>query len=401
MSARTLEIMLGGIIPIELESIAAVKLVELLGVGGFGSVWKVADVSERIYLLKIIQNVEPDSQMAERVRLEAQVVIPSEHIIPVIGLREWDESTYLILFEYFQGKSLDKILTTKELTKEQKRDVFRQILIGVSDAHRCNIIHRDLKPANILVGDRGLVKIIDFGISKFKDRPLTKGREFLGTIPYIAPELFVYGARVADAQADIYALGHIFYEFITGQHFWVHKCWQLEDFANYLDRIPTPTEGIDLTDFVSDLYTNAASVLAGMVKINPNERFSSVNDVITELGYVPYLPGLPKDLHLRYPLLIVESGSNREARTLVNISENGTLVMGRADLAGSNDSISRRHLEFSRVGDLYFVRDLGSKNGTLLKGLMLQPNDPPTPIQHGDRLKVGDVFLRFVLLKNT
>jgi serine/threonine-protein kinase len=401
MSARTLEVMVGGIIPIEIESVAEVILLELLGVGGFGSAWKVADASKKIYLLKIIQNVEPDSQMAERVRLEAQVAIPSDHIIPVIGLQQWDESTYLILFEYFQGQSLDKILATKELTHEQKRDIFRQILIGVSDAHRCNIIHRDLKPANILVGDRGQVKIIDFGISKFKDRPLTKGYEFLGTIPYIAPELFEHGAIVADAQADIYALGHIFYELITGQHFWIHKRWQLEDFAKYLDRIPTPTEGIDLTDFVGDLYSNAASVLAGMVKIDPNERFSSVNDVMTELGYVPYLPELPKDLYLRYPLLIVESGSNREARTLVNIPEGETLVMGRADLAGSNDSISRRHLEFSRVGDRYFVRDLGSKNGTLVKGLVLKPNAEPTPIQHGDRIKVGDVFLRFVLLKKS
>lgn len=401
MSERTLEIMVGGRVPMEIGTVAEVRLLELLGIGGFGSVWKVADcATEKIYVLKLIQNIEPGSVMAERVRLEAEVSIPSEYIIPVMGLRQWDPSTYLLLFEYFPGKSLDRILGANLLKREQRRDIFRQTLVGVADAHRCNVIHRDLKPANILVGDNGQVKLIDFGMSKFKDQRLTKGNEIMGTVPYIAPELLIYGAIVADAQADIYALGHILYELATGQHFWVRKRWrQLEDFVLYLSQTPPPTEGIDLSDFHCDLYPNAASVLSRMVKIDPNQRFSSIDDVMTDLGYVPYMPELPLDLHLRYPLLIVESGSNRGARTLVNISEGGFLVMGRADIAGGDESISRRHLEFSRSGNQYFVRDVGSKNGTLLRGLALKLGAAPTPIQHSDRIKVGDVFLRFVFLR--
>lgn len=382
MSERTLEIMVGGRVSVEIGTVAEVRLQELLGVGGFGSVWKVTDcATDKLYVLKVIQNIEPGSLMAERVRLEAKVSIPSEYIIPVMGLRQWNPSTYLLLFEYFPGKPLDKILAAGLLKREQKRDIFRQTLVGVADAHRCNIIHRDLKPANILVDDNGQVRLIDFGISKFKERRLTKDNEIMGSIRYMALEVVEYGAKVADARADIYALGHILYEVATGQHFWVRKRWrQLEDFVRYLRQTPPPTEAIDLSDFHCHLYSNAASVLSRMVKIDPNQRFDSADDVMTNLGYVPYIPELPLDLHLRYPLLIVESGSNKGAKTLVNIPEGGCLVMGRADIAGGDDSISRRHLEFSYSGNQYFVRDLGSKNGTLLRGLALKPGTPPTPI---------------------
>ncbi|BAZ38982.1 serine/threonine protein kinase [Calothrix sp. NIES-4101] len=398
---QPLEIMLGGRILINIPPIVEVELLELLGVGGFGSVWKVMDTATHdIYVLKIIQNIPPGSLLADRVRLEAEVSIPSEYIIPVRGLRQWDDKTYLLLFEYFAGKSLDKVLAVGSLSSLQKRNIFQEILIGVGDAHRCNIIHRDLKPANILVSDAGQVKLIDFGISKFKDYRLTGDRELFGTLPYLAPEILIYGAKVADARADIYALGHIFYQLAMGEHFWYRKGWrELENFINYLRQVPAPLEAIDLSDFHCDFFPSAAYVLSRMVKVEPNQRFTSVDEILGELGYATYVPSIPDDLHLRYPLLIVESGNSKGTRSLINIGDGGVLLMGRAEIAGANDSISRRHLEFSRRGNDYFVRDLGSKNGTLVRGITLTPYAAPTKILHSDRIKVGDVFLRFVFLR--
>ncbi|MCE2699308.1 MAG: FHA domain-containing serine/threonine-protein kinase [Nostocales cyanobacterium LE14-WE4] len=408
MAGKTLSIMVGGRIPVNTGIVVEVELQELLGSGGFGSAWKVTDCATGTpYVLKIIQGIKPGSVDAERVRLEASVSVPSEYIVPVVGLCEWDPSTFLILFEYFHSQSLDKWLEVGTLTNDQKKAVFKQILTGVADAHRCNIIHRDLKPANILVSDDSKVKLIDFGISKFKGKGVTISGAIFGTPAYMSPELLLLGSKVADARADIYALGHIFYEIAMGKHFWTHKGWaELGDLVGYLAATPTPTEGIELSDFYCGFYENATNVLRQMVKIEPNERYFSVDDIMTDLGYIPNLPEPPKDLNLRYPLLIVESGSNRGARTLVNIENTGSLVLGREDLAGADGSISRRqgkgangHLEFSRSGDRYFVRDLGSKNGIMVRGIALDAEVPPMEIRHADRIKVGDIFLRFAFLR--
>lgn len=401
MSSRTLQVMVGGRIPVEISSVTEVELVELLGSGGFGSAWKVADcASGDFYVLKIIQGIIPGSVMAERVRLEAEVSIPSEHIVKVIGLREWDPSTFLILFEFFPGKSLDKLLEADALTSEQKKQIFKQTLVGVSHAHRHNVIHRDLKPANILVGEYGHVKLIDFGISKFKGAGLTLTGEIIGTIPYMAPELLLHGAKVADARADIYSLGHILYELAMGQHFWTRKGWrELKDLVGYLTQTPPPTEAIDLSDFRCDFYRESTGVLSRMVKIDPVERYLSVDEVLSDLGYLPNLPEPPADLDLRSPLLIVESGSNQGARTVLGLSDGERREIGRADIAGGDISISRRHLEISRQGNRYFIRDLGSKNGTMVRGIAVTPDDPPMEIRHADRIKVGDVFLRFAFLR--
>ncbi|MFN8472506.1 MAG: FHA domain-containing serine/threonine-protein kinase [Anaerolineae bacterium] len=396
-----LPIMVGGRIVLDIGAAREVEMLELLGAGGFGSAWKVVAVDSGLfYVLKIIQGIIPGSVRADRVRLEAEVSIPSEYIVPVLGLTQWDAQTFLILFGHFPGRSLDKILAERALTRDQKRRIFKEVLLGVSDAHHSNVIHRDLKPGNILVSDDGHAKLIDFGISKFRGSGLTVTGEFLGTLPYTAPETILRGSKVADARTDIYSLGHILYELAMGQHFWVRRGWtELRDFVSYLTQSPPPEEGIDLSDFSTDMYANADGVLRQMVKLDPEARYCSVDDILADLDYFVPPPPLPADLHLRHPLLIVESGSNRGARTLLALAPGESIVLGRADIAGSDSSISRVHLELSRADDRYRARDLNSKNGTMISGLALTAGGRPMELKHGDRIKVGDVFLRFVFLR--
>ncbi|GAB1539877.1 hypothetical protein NUACC21_25450 [Scytonema sp. NUACC21] len=135
-----LEIVVGGRLSVEIAPVAEVKLLELLGVGGFGSAWKVADTAtNKLHVLKIIQNIEPGSRLAERVRLEAGVSISSEYVVTVFGMRQWNPTTYLLLFEYCPGKSLDKILA------RQSTKVPGVIRIG-RDTHQCDVVIKD--PAN-------------------------------------------------------------------------------------------------------------------------------------------------------------------------------------------------------------------------------------------------------------
>lgn len=396
--SKPLALMVGGKIPIEINKIAEIELLELLGTGTFGSAWKAVDhSSKKNYVLKVIQGIKPGEILIERIRLEATVNIPSENIVPVLGLKEWDANTYLILFAYFPGKPLDELLEKKSLNNQQKQKIFQQILLGTAAAHKCNIIHRDLKPANIIVGADGQTKVIDFGVSKFKGKNLTLSGEIIGTPPYMAPEILMEGGKIADARTDIYALGHILYELAMGEHFWQHRgFYKLEDFIKFLTQIPAPTEAIDLSDFNCDFFPEAGRVLSQMMKVNLEERYESVEAIIFDLGITLDLPKLPTGLNFEYPLLIVESGSNQGARTFVSINDGNELILGRADIAGADTSISRQHLEFRRNGDSYFVRDLGSKNGTMLNGKMI--DDYLVKIEHGNMIKVGDVFLRFVFL---
>jgi serine/threonine-protein kinase len=398
MWSEDLELRAGGRVPFYGGGVEDLELLERLGGGGFATVWKAADKGTgKLYALKVIRDIEDKGMGVERIRMEAEVAIASDYVVPVVGLREWSPRTFLILFEYFEGRSLDVWLREEALTPTQQRGIFEQILYGVSDAHRSNIIHRDLKPANILVSDEMKAKLIDFGISKFKDRNITREGVVFGTPYYMAPELFVVGSQRADAASDIYALGQIFFELVTGQCLWRRKGWRrIEDFIAFLRSVPPPTAVMDLELFDCDLYLRAGELLTRMVKIDPSERFSSVEEIIEEIGCGRV--ALPQPAVGRaFPVLIVESGANRNAQTIVRVDDGSALIMGRADFAGSDQSISRRHLEIRRRGDRYWLRDLASRNGTMVGGNLLQPG-AQHELRHGDRVKVGDVFLRFAFM---
>ncbi|MCM1982400.1 FHA domain-containing serine/threonine-protein kinase [Lyngbya confervoides] len=393
-----LELMPSGRIPVEMGDITEIELLELLGTGAFGSVWKVRDPkTNQLYALKVIQDLEPDSVLCDRVKLEADVMIDSPYIVPSVGLYQWDAATYLILFEYYQARSLDDWLESRELTLEQKREIFQQLLWGVRDAHRNNIIHRDLKPNNILVNPACALKIIDFGISKFRGKGITRTGEIMGTPPYLPPEAIIEGSILADARTDIYAIGHILYELEMGQHFWQRQGWnRLEHFFNgYLKRKPEPTEAIDLRDFSGEIYPNSQEAIALMVKIQVEERIDSIDAILDLLNIRELEPTeiIEPKFTLGFPMLWVESGTNRNACLPLDLAEGETRIIGRGDIAGNDVSISRRHLLVSRNGKQYSAGDNGSTNGTLHSGRVL-PKGQTVLLKHGDRLKLGDVFLR-------
>jgi serine/threonine-protein kinase len=402
----------GATVQVGVAGVAEVRVERILGVGTFAVVCRVTDTATGAsYALKVLKDVradDPESKeisLVERIRREAAVSIPSRHVVQALGLSEWDANTYLILFEFFEGRPLADLIAfgPEGLTAEDRRTLFFQILQGVADAHRANVIHRDLKPENVLVDRDGDVRVIDFGLARFGDERITVAGATFGTPHYMAPEVIAHGARRADARADIYALGHMLYELSMHEHHWRRRGWGMLDFYKYLTTNPPPAVAADLSDFECPPFPEAGrAVVERMLRVDPAERYASVREVMADLGYAPddvptrkvSAPAVAAVLGVRF---LVEAGANQGRAAEVVLSDGESRTLGRADFAadreGADLSVSRRHLEVKRAGGRLLVRDAGSRNGTLVNGVRLS-SDGWAELADGDHVRVGDLFLR-------
>lgn len=200
------------------------QILELLGVGGMGAVYKARQASlDRLVALKVLpREVGRDPTFAERFRREARALASLNHpnIVTIHDIGQ-AEGLYYIIMEYIDGANLRQIIHTKTLSPEQTLALVPQMCEALQYAHDEGVVHRDIKPENILVDKRGRAKIADFGLAKILgdrvlDTSLTGTQQVMGTLRYMAPEQMM-GARDVDHRADIYALGVVFYELLTGE----------------------------------------------------------------------------------------------------------------------------------------------------------------------------------------
>lgn len=209
------------------------EILELLGKGGMGAVYKVRQKTlDRIVALKIINpTAAADPTFAERFAREARSLAKLSHqnIITVHDFGEVvtsdDEATesklYFIVMEYVDGVNLRQLVRSKELTAAETLRIVPEICDALQFAHDEGVVHRDIKPENILVDRNGRVKIADFGLAKLvrndpRDVTLTGAYQAMGTLHYMAPEQMERPLEV-DHRADIYALGVTLYELLTGE----------------------------------------------------------------------------------------------------------------------------------------------------------------------------------------
>jgi len=220
-----------GFVPPEPEELARqfpqLDILELLGQGGMGVVYKARQRQlDRLVALKILPpQIGLTEAFAERFSREARSLAKLSHprIVMIYDFGHTEAGLYYFLMEFVDGTDLRRVIQTGELSASEALKIIPQICEALQYAHEEGIVHRDIKPENILLNKKGQVRIADFGLAKLLDRPstrptsmLTKVGQQMGTPHYMAPEQIERPSGV-DHRADIYSLGVVFYEMLTGE----------------------------------------------------------------------------------------------------------------------------------------------------------------------------------------
>lgn len=210
---------------------------DLLGAGGMGRVYLAEDVAKNCMLVavKMLSLSIGNKQLAERFGREifigAQLGKKSSHITRVLTYGITNEKVPFYVMEYLRGRTLKQILKIESLTLSRFIEISQQICLGLDCAHKgvtlngkiYPIVHRDIKPENIFIHNEGqrteIVKILDFGIAKFltESSVITMTEAFIGSLPYSSPE-HMQGKKILDERSDIYSLGLLMFEMLTGKH---------------------------------------------------------------------------------------------------------------------------------------------------------------------------------------
>jgi serine/threonine protein kinase len=219
---------LSDFVPPEPQALAAkfpqLEIMELVGQGGMGVVYKARQRDlDRLVAVKILPpEVGQDSEFAERFVREARALAKLNHhnIVQVYDFGRNAEFFYLIM-EFVDGVNIRHTIQTGGLEPDMALAIVPQVCEALQFAHDEGIVHRDIKPENVLINKRGLVKIADFGLAKMlgqapADFTLTGTHQVMGTLHYMAPEQ-TQGSHAVDHRADIYSLGVLFYEMLTGE----------------------------------------------------------------------------------------------------------------------------------------------------------------------------------------
>ncbi len=201
------------------------RLVRVIGRGGMGTVYEAEDRARGRVAVKVLPlALSGDRAFVERFRREAKVLasLSHPHLVEVLDRGE-DHGRCFFVMEYVRGEGLRRLMERGPMPWRDALRVAREVLTGLGYAHGRGVVHRDLKPENVLLDDAGRARLVDFGLSRIVRGEaaeavsrLTRTDVILGTYEYMAPEQRI-GSPSVDDRADLYAVGVILYEMLTGQ----------------------------------------------------------------------------------------------------------------------------------------------------------------------------------------
>ncbi|RMH40181.1 MAG: serine/threonine protein kinase, partial [Deltaproteobacteria bacterium] len=217
--------------PVGREVAGRYRIVEKLGEGGMGAVFRAEQIAlSRTVALKVLRaELSADPGLVRRFHAEARLAARLNHpnTVTLFDFGQDDDGSLFIAMEYVEGHSLrEELVASGALPPVRALRIAEQVCASLADAHAHGIVHRDLKPDNVMLTQRGsktdIVRVLDFGIAKLRDErndgtsiPMTQQGDLIGTPQYMAPEQ-IRGEQV-DTYTDVYALGAMLYEMVTGR----------------------------------------------------------------------------------------------------------------------------------------------------------------------------------------
>ena len=278
--ASTQRVLTGKIIG---ENISHFRIIEQIGAGGMGVVYKAEDVTlKRTVALKFLPpEFTKDETAKKRFMKEAQAASVLDHpnICAIHEISETDDGVIFICMTYYVGDNLASKIVKGPIDVRNAVEIAQGIARGLAEAHQHGIVHRDIKPANILITREGEVKIVDFGLAKLSGGTrITKIGSAMGTLPYMSPEQ-IKGLDM-DQRTDIWSLGVLLYQALSGSlPFWA-------DYEAALQHAIVNDEPTPLAQVCPGLPSGLEALIMKTLRKDVAERYGSMNDVLEDLGVI-------------------------------------------------------------------------------------------------------------------
>jgi serine/threonine-protein kinase len=246
-----------------------------------GVVYKALDVRlATTVALKFLSHSNADNEAKGRFIQEAKAASALDHpnICTIHEIGETETGELFIAMAYYEGPSLKEKIGSGPLPVREALAHFADVAEGLRRAHEARIVHRDIKPANLMLGERGEVKIVDFGLAKMSGVDLTREPKAMGTIAYMSPEQ-THGAGV-DRRTDIWSLGVLLYEMLTGRRpFRGDGQGPLIYAIRYSEPIP-------IRELRSEVPAVVASVVSRCLEKDPANRYQTVSELLAAVRVV-------------------------------------------------------------------------------------------------------------------
>lgn len=257
------------------------QIIGNIGSGGMANVFLAKDlILDREVAVKVLRfDFQNDQNAIRRFQREALAATELVHpnIVSVYDVGEENNQQYLVM-EYVRGMDLKRYIQTQSpISYEKVVDIMDQILSAVTLAHEHRIIHRDLKPQNILINEEGVVKITDFGIAiALSETSITQTNSMLGSVHYLSPEQA--RGSMATSQSDIYAMGIILYEMLTGKVPFDGESAVTIALKHFQDEIPS------VHDFDGAIPQALENVVLKATAKNPEDRYKTTQEMQLDLN---------------------------------------------------------------------------------------------------------------------